>query len=67
MPIVIAPPGRPLKIVRIAVDDKTRKHLENLGITLLGVISSSGGSVVVKVKDGRIALDANLSAKIFVS
>ena len=46
MPIVIAPPGRPLKIVRIAVDDKTRKHLENLGITLLGevtVISSSGG------------------------
>lgn len=70
MPIVIAPPGRPLKIVRIAVEDKTRKHLENLGITLLGevtVISSSGGSVVVKVKDGRIALDANLSAKIFVS
>ncbi len=47
-----------------------KKHLESLGITLDGeitVLSSSGGSVVVKVKDGRIALDGNLSTKIFVA
>ncbi|MBQ3755281.1 MAG: ferrous iron transport protein A [Clostridia bacterium] len=70
MPIVIAPHNSLLKIVRIAADEKTKKHLENLGITLnseITVLSSSGGSVVCKVKDGRIALDSNISTKIFVA
>lgn len=70
MPIVIAPHNCMLKIVRIAADEKTKKHLENLGITLNGeitVLSSSGGSVVCKVKDGRIALDGDISTKIFVA
>ena len=70
MPIVIAPQNKPLRIVRIAADEKTKKHLENLGINVNGnivVLSASGGSVVVMVKDGRIALDGNLSTKIFVA
>lgn len=70
MPIVIAPANNPLKIVRIAADEKVKKHLESLGITVNGeitVLSSSGGSVVCKVKDGRIALDSELSTKIFVA
>lgn len=70
MPIVIAPHNCLLKIVRIAADEKTKKHLENLGITLnseITVLSSSGGSVVCKVKDGRIALDSSISTKIFVA
>ena len=70
MPIVIAPHNTELKIVRIAADEKTKKHLENLGITLNGeivVLSASGGTVVCKVKDGRIALDRNISTHIFVA
>ncbi len=70
MPIVIAPVNEILKIVRIAADDKTKKHLESLGITINGeitVLSASGGTVVCKIKDGRIALDSNLSTKIFVA
>lgn len=70
MPIIIAPVNKPLRIVKIAADEKTRKHLESLGITVNGeilVLSSSGGSVVCKIKDGRIALDTDLSAKIFVA
>ena len=70
MPIVLAPLNQQLKIVRITADDKLKKHLESLGITVDGeitVLSSSGGSVVVKIKDGRIALDSNLSTKIFVA
>ena len=70
MPIILAPMNKDLKIVRLAVDDKTKKHLESLGINAGGVIrvlSSSGGSVVVMVKEGRIALDGNLSTKIFVA
>ena len=70
MPIVIAPTNKALKIVRIAADEKTKKHLESLGITVNGeitVLSTSGGSVVCKIKDGRISLDGELSTKIFVS
>lgn len=70
MPIILAPVNKELRVVRIAADEKTKKHLENLGINVNGnvvVLSSSGGSVVVMVKDGRIALDGNLSTKIFVA
>ncbi len=70
MPIVIAPVNVDLKIVRIATDEKTKKHLESLGVTLNGevtVLSSSGGTVVVKIKDGRLALDSSISTKIFVA
>ena len=70
MPIELAPQNTQLKVVRISAEDKTKKHLESLGITVGGeisVLSSSGGTVVCKIKDGRIALDSNLSAKIFVA
>ena len=70
MPIVFAPLNIDLKIVRVLTDDKTKKHLESLGITVNGnitVLSSSGGSVVCRIKDGKIALDSNLSTKIFVA
>lgn len=70
MPIVLAPLNQDLKIVRIVADEKLKKHLESLGITVNGeitVLSSSGGSVVCKIKEGRIALDKELSTKIFVA
>ena len=70
MPIVLAPLNVPLKVVKIAADDKLKKHLESLGITVDGeltVLSSSGGSTVCKIKEGRIALDGELSTKIFVA
>ena len=70
MPIVIAPLNTELRIVRIAADEKLKKHLESLGINVNGnisVVSSAGGSVVCKIKDGRVALDGELSSKIFVA
>lgn len=70
MPLVFAPTNKELKILRVATDDKTKKHLESLGIVGGGeivVLSSGSGSVVCKIKEGRIALDQNLSARIFVS
>ncbi len=70
MPIAVAPAGRKMKVVKVTADDKTRRHLENLGITAgaeIEVISGSGGSIICKVKDGRLALDKNLSTKILVA
>ncbi len=70
MPIVFAPLNTTLRVVRVAADDKTKKHLESLGISVnssITVLSASGGSVVCRVLDGKLALDHNLSTKIFVA
>lgn len=68
MPIVVAPLGEDLRVVRIATDEKTKKHLESLGITINSVIkilSAGGGSVICLVKNVRLALDKNIAVKIF--
>ena len=47
MPLVLAPIGREVRIVKIVADDKTKKHLANLGILVdatVTVLSSAGGS-----------------------
>lgn len=70
MPIVFAPQGENLRVIRVLADDKTKKHLENLGITVgseLTVLSVSGGSVIVTVKDSRLALDKGVATKILVA
>ena len=70
MPIVLAPLDQDLKVVKILGDEKTKKHLESLGITInstIKVLSKSGGNVICIVKDGRLALDSNLSTKILVA
>lgn len=70
MPIAFAPAGQKLKILKILTDEKTRKHLEDLGLTLnseVTVLSNSGGSVICLIKEGRLALDKNLVTKIFVN
>jgi ferrous iron transport protein A len=70
MPIVVAPIGKDLRIVKILADEKTKKHLNNLGLTVdstVQVLSNSGGTVICLVKDGRLALDRTLSTKILVA
>lgn len=70
MPIVFAPQGENLRVIRVLADEKTKKHLESLGITIgsqLTVLSVSGGSIIVMVKDSRLALDKGVATKILVA
>ncbi len=70
MPLVLAPLGQEMKIVKIIADEKTKKHLANLGVMAqqpITVLSSQGGSAVCMVKDGRLALDKELASHIFVA
>lgn len=70
MPLVLAPVGREVRIVKIVADEKTKKHLANLGLlvdAVITVLSSAGGSTVCRVKEGRLALDRNLAAHIYVA
>lgn len=70
MPLVLAPTGQEIRIVKIITDEKTRKHLANLGVIVdstITVLSSNGGSVVCMVKNGRLALDRATASHIFVA
>ncbi len=70
MPIFLAPLNTDMKVVKVLLDDKTKKHLESLGILLnssIRIISSVNGGVVVAVKDGRLALDRSVASKILVA
>ncbi len=69
MPLVMAPINVSLRVLKILTDEKTKKHLESLGITIdseLSILSQSGGSTICIVKDGRLALDRNIATKILV-
>lgn len=69
MPLLIAPPDREMEIKKISADEKSRKHLREIGIAEGGkirVISASGSGVIVVVKEGRLCLDGILAGKILV-
>ena len=70
MPIGLAPLNTQMRVVKILVDEKTKKHLESLGILInsnITVISSVNGGVVIAVKEGRLALDRSIASKILVA
>ena len=59
MPIAFAPSDKELEIKRVSADDKIKKRLQELGITVGGkitLVSSSGGGVIVVVKECRLFL-----------
>ena len=69
MPLTLAPIGQELTIRKIVVEEKLKKHLENLGITInskITILSQTGGNLICLVKEGRLALDKNTALKIFV-
>ena len=69
MPLPMAPVGEELTVKKIMLDERDRRHLANLGIVpggTLALLSASGGSVILRVKDGRLALDRSLALKILV-
>ena len=70
MPIVIAPIDVELTIVKILADEKTRRHLESLGVVANGkvtIISSRGGNTICVVKGVRLALNRETASKILVA
>ncbi len=70
MPVSLAPRNVALKIVRVAADEKVRRHLMEMGVAEGGaitLISSSANGVIVVVKEGRLCLDGSLARNIFVA
>ena len=70
MPLSFAQPGQTGVIRRITGRDEARRHLENLGFVAgeqVTVISELNGSLILRLRDGRVALDRALAARILVA
>jgi len=69
-PLVAAPVGKEVTIVECMVEEKLRKHLENLGILpgeTITPVSSRAGDLIIRVRDSRLAINMGLAAKVFVA
>ena len=69
LPLSLADADKPLTIRKIGGTPALKQHLENLGFTVgetVTLISNLGDHVIVKVKESRVAIGADMARKIMV-
>lgn len=69
MPLTFATVGEENMIRKVGGNPEVRAHLENLGFVTGGnvtVVSTSGGNLIVNVKDSRVAISREMASKIMV-
>ena len=69
MPLSMVKAGEPNVIKNVGGKWETKKFLENLGFVVGGlvtVISEINGSLIVNVKDSRVAIGKDMANKILV-
>ena len=69
MPLSMAKPGETFSIVKVSGKDEIRQHLAELGFVVNGavtVVSELGGSLILQVKDSRVALDREMANRILI-
>jgi ferrous iron transport protein A len=69
MPLTLQQSGVEISIKKVGGRDAARKRLEKLGFvagSTVTVISDLNGSLIVKVKDSRVAISREMAAKIMV-
>ena len=67
MPLSLADANTPLTIRKRVGNPALKQHLENLGFTVgetVTRISNLGENVIVKVKESRVAIGADMARKI---
>lgn len=69
MPLSLLSPGQEETIRKITGKDDLRAHLAELGFVVdavVRVVSTLGGSLILQVKDSRVALDKTMASRILV-
>ncbi len=69
MPLTLANTNEEYMIRRVGGSPQVRKHLEDMGFVPGGsvtVVSALGGNVIVKVKEARVAISAEMARKIMI-
>ena len=69
MPLSMVNAGEPFTIKRIGGKEEVKRHLEELGFVVGGVVtvvSEINGSLIVNVKESRVAIGKDMASKIMV-
>ena len=69
MPLSMVKPGETNTIKKVGGKEETRKFLENLGFVTGGevtVVSEIEGTLLVNVKDSRVAIGKDMANRIMV-
>ena len=69
MPLAMANLGEESVILRIGGTPDVKKHLEDMGFvpgSVVTVLSTIGGNLIVRVKESRVAISREMAGKIFI-
>ena len=69
MPLIIADIGGEYIIKKVGGSPEVKKHLEDLGFvvgSVVTVINTIGGNVIVKVRETRVAISGEMARRIMV-
>lgn len=69
MPLTMARRGEVASIKHVGGKEEVRRHLENMGFVPgadVTVVSVNNGSVIVNVKEARVAISREMANKIMV-
>ncbi len=69
MPLSMAKPGETVTIRKITGKDEVRQHLAEMGFvvdTQVTVVNALGGSLILQVKDSRVALDRQMANRVMI-
>ncbi len=69
MPLTMVHTGEAFPIKKVGGEEETRKFLENLGFvsgSIVMVLSEAGGSMIVNIKNSRVAIGRDMADKIIV-
>lgn len=69
LPLTLAKAGEQVRVARISGSQEIKKHLEDLGFvegTVITVVSSHEGDVIINLKDSRLAVTREMAQKVMV-
>lgn len=69
MPLLLAKCGESNTIKKVGGNPDIRKFLENLGFVVgsnITVVSENNGSIIVNVKQSRVAIGRDMASKIII-
>ena len=69
MPLTFAKEGELASIKKVGGKEDIRQFLENLGFVVgaaVTVISTSGGNLIVNIKDSRVAIGKDMASRIII-
>ena len=69
IPLTYADPGEENVIMKVNGRPEVKKHLEDMGFvagSIIRIVSSVNGNLIVSVKDTKVALDKELAMRIMI-